>query len=580
MITQTTLSSRPFLDGARFGDVGAYEWIEGIATGAVDPAHPGNARIDGIALAPRNPAGLVEYRTQFVILRPADPARRGRVVYEVNNRGRKLIFPNLCAGAATNTPASMAETGTGFAMRQGWTLAWSGWDAGAPRANGGLALDAPTVPVTRRIREEFVSGTRIGVLDSFRLAHDAAGAEGARLTVRRNTAAPRVDVPFAFADARTVHLLPASTRPEPGSLYELHYRATNPRVLGLGFAATRDFAAWLRTEEHAAFVLGFGISQAGRYLRDHLAQGFNRAEDGSRVFDGVLIHVAGTGRMFLNTLFAQPARTRSHHEDRDFPEIAFPFAAHDLLAGDATDPKVIETNTSTEYWLKGASLLHTDPAGTHDLPEDPRVRGYLLAGTEHAGKAGMPRDRGPCVTPRNPHDPMPAVRALLVALERWVADGVAPPPSRRPRIADGTLVPAAALRFPAIPGAALAPEANPIETVPDWVDPVPQDHGWRPLVPAVDADGNEIAGVRLPDIAAPVATYTGWNRYAAPYPEGEVADRAGMRLPFPATRAERARSGDPRLSLEERATPDRAGMAAALMRDGLLLAEDAAGFGK
>ena len=579
MITHATMTSRPFLDGARFGDVGAYEWIEGIATGAVDPAHPGNAGIDGIALAPRNPAGLVEYRAPFVILRPADPTRRGRVVYEVNNRGRKLTFPNLCAGAATNTPASMAEIGTGFALRQGWTLAWSGWDAGAPRANGGLALDAPSVPVTRRIREEFVSGTRIGVLETFHLAHDAAGPEDAQLTVRRTHAAPRQPVPFAFTDSRTIRLLPDGTRPESGSLYECHYRATNPRVLGLGFAATRDFATWLRAREQATFVLGFGISQAGRYLRDHLAQGFNRAEDGARVFDGVLIHVAGTGRMFLNTLFAQPARTRRHHEDRDFPEIAFPFATPALLAGDATDPKVIETNTSTEYWLKGASLLHTDPSGTHDLPEDPRVRGYLLAGTEHAGKAGMPRDRGPCVAPRNPHDPMPAVRALLVALERWVADGVAPQGSRRPRLADGTLVWAEALGFAAIPGAAPAPEANPIEAVPDWVDPVPQDHGWRPLVPAVDADGNEVAGIRLPDIAAPVATYTGWNRYAAPYPEGEVADRAGMCLPFPATQAERARSLDPRLSLEERGTPDRAGVAAALVRDGLLLAEDAAGFG-
>ncbi len=579
MITHATQSARPFLDGARFSEIGAYEWIEGVATGAVDPSHPANAGIDGLALAPRNAAGRVEYRTPFVILRPADPARRGRVVYEVNNRGRKLILPNLCAGAATNIPATPADIGTGFAMRQGWTLAWSGWDAGAPPANGGLALDAPTVPVTRRIREEFVSGTRIGVLDAFRLAHDAAGPEGARLTVRRSTAAPCVDVPFAFADARTVHLLPEGTRPELGSLYEFHYRATNPRVLGLGFAATRDFAAWLRTEEHASFVLGFGISQAGRYLRDHLAQRFNRAEDGSRVFDGVLIHVAGTGRMFLNTLFAQPARTRSHHEDRDFPEIAFPFATPDLLAGDATDPVVIETNTSTEYWLKGASLLHTDPSGTRDLPEDPRVRGYLLAGTEHAGKAGMPRDRGPCVAPRTPHDPMPAVRALVVALERWVAAGIAPPPSRRPRSADGTLVPAEALRFPAIPGAAPAPTANPILSVPDWVDPVPQDHGWHPLVPAVDADGNEAAGVRLPDIAAPIATYTGWNRYAAPYPEGEVADRAGMCLPFPATRAERAHTGDPRLSLEERPVPNRAAVAAALVRDGLMLAEDAAAFG-
>ncbi len=577
MITDATISARPFLDGARFGEIGAYEWIEGIAEGAVDPADPANARIDGIGLAPRDGAGRVRYRTPFVVLRPADPARRGRVVFEVNNRGRKLIFPNLCAGAANNLPASLAGIGNGFALCRGYTLAWCGWDPTAPRAGGGLALEAPIVPLTRRIREEFVPATRLGPMETFRLAFAAAGPEGAALTVRRTRNDPPVPVAFAFADARTVRLLPEGTPPAPGSIYTLHYRACDPPLSGLGFAATRDFAAWLRRAEAARFVLGFGISQAGRYLRDHLAQGFNRAEDGTRVFDGMLTHVAGTGRMFLNALFAQPGRTRSHHEDRDFPEVAFPFATAALMAGDASDPKVIETNSSTEYWLKGASLLHTDPEGSGDLPADARVRTYLLAGTEHAGKAGMPTDAGPCVAPRNPHDPMAAVRALLVALERWVDAGVPPPESRVPRIADGTLVAAEALGFPPIPGAPRPPAANPMTTVADWVDPVAEAHGWRPLVPAVDADGNEVAGVRLPEIAAPVATYTGWNRYAAPYPEGEVADRAGCRLPFPPTRAERARLGDPRLSLEERPAVDRDAVRAALVAAGVLLEGDLAG---
>ena len=577
MIADATMTARPFLDGARFGDIGAYEWIEGIAEGAVDPADPANAGIDGIGLARRDAAGLVRYRTPFVVLRPADPARRGRVLFEVNNRGRKLIFPNLCAGAANNLPASLADVGNGFALRRGYTLAWCGWDPAAPRAGGGLALAAPVVPLTRRIREEFVPGTRLGPMETFRLTFAAAGPEGAALAVRRTRADPPAPVAFAFADARTVRLLPEGTLPAPGSIYTLHYLASDPPLSGLGFAATRDFAAWLRRAEAARFVLGFGISQAGRYLRDHLAQGFNRAEDGTRVFDGILTHVAGTGRMFLNAPFAQPGRTRSHHEDRDFPEVAFPFATAALMAGDASDPKVIETNSSTEYWLKGASLLHTDPEGRRDLPADARVRTYLLAGTEHAGKAGMPTDPGPCVAPRNPHDPMGAVRALLVALERWVAEGVAPPDSRLPRIADGTLVAAEALRFPAIPGAPRPPAANPMATVADWVDPVPEEHGWRPLVPAVDADGNEVAGVRLPEIAAPEATYTGWNRYAAPYPDGEVADRAGCRLPFPPTRAERVRLGDPRLSLEERPAPDRDAVRRALVAAGVLLEGDLAG---
>ena len=266
----------------------------------------------------------------------------------------------------------------------------SGWDPGAPRANGGLGLDAPVAtdngaPIVRRIREEFISGTRGGPLERFRLSYETASLDPreARLTVRRTQTAPRHEVPaWRFVDARTVQLLPDGTLPELGSIYELRYQATKPRVLGIGFAATRDIISHLRHSaagrdligrpiEHA---LAFGISQAGRYLRDHIAQGFNRDENGARVFDGVFTHVAGIGRVFHNTEFGQPARTRTWHEDHDFPEVQFPFSAATLddpiggssgalLRGDDSDPKLIETNTSTEYWQKGASLLHTDPDG-------------------------------------------------------------------------------------------------------------------------------------------------------------------------------------------------------------------------
>ena len=604
MITGIALRERrPFLDGASFGTAGAYEWVAGVAAGEVDPAHPANAGIAGIGLAPRNARGTVEYRTDFVVLRPAEPARAtGRLLYEVNNRGRKMIFANVCAGAAGNVPVAPGDVGNAFPLRRGLTLAWSGWDPGAPRANGGLGMDAPVAmedgaPVIRRIREEFVSGTRLGVLETFRLAYDAVGPQDARLTVRPTQTAPRQEVPFAFVDARTIRLLPEGTLPDPGAIYEIHYLATNPRVTGLGFAATRDFVSYLRGAGAAlagrpvAHALGFGISQAGRYLRDHIALGFNRDEAGRRVFDGVFTHVAGIGRVFHNALFAQPARTRSWHEDHDFPEVAFPFSASaltdpisgataGLLRGDGSDPLLMETNTSTEYWQKGASLLHTDPAGARDVGLPEGVRGYFLAGTQHAGKAGMPRDRGPCANPRNPHDPMPAVRALLAALEEWVAEGVAPPPSCLPRIDDGTLVPAEALAFPAIPGAAPPPLPNDVVPLADWIDPVPPARAWGALVPQVDADGNELAGLRLPDIAVPAGTYTGWNCYAPPYPDGEIADRDGSFLAFAATRADRERAGDPRLSLEERAgAAERAAAAAALVRERLLLEDDAAAFG-
>jgi hypothetical protein len=603
MITAIEMRDREnFVGGAEFGATGAYTRLNGTAFGELDPAHPGNRGIALLDKAPRNARGRVEYRSDFVILRPTDPVRgNGRILYEVNNRGRIMLFANMCAGAVGNTPKTAAELGNGFPLRLGYSLVWSGWDPGAPKATG-LSLEVPEAsngekPIVRRIREEFVSGTRLGALPAFRLSHEAATWD-ATMTMRRSQTAPREKMPFEFVDNRSVRLLPDGALPEPGSIYELHYDATKPRVLGIGFAATRDLISHLR--RHGDEVLGravthtlaFGISQAGRYLRDHIAQGFNADESGARVFDGVFTHVAGIGRVFHNTPFAQPFRTRTWHEDHDFPEVEFPFSAATLvdpisgtsdalLRGEESDPKLIETNTSTEYWQKGASLLHTDPLGTQDVALPAKVRGYLLAGTQHGGKANMPRDKGPCVNPRNWHDPMPAIRALLVALDEWVVTDRAPPDSRLPHIADGTLVPAEEVVLPPVPGLTRPRAANDVAPLPDWTQPQAPARAWRALVPQVDLDGNERAGIRLPDIAVPRGTFTGWNLYAAPYASGELADRDGTFLAFAETPAARQAAGDPRPSLQERYADAAAYGAAvrdcvaALQRDRLLLAEDA-----
>ncbi|HEY4044595.1 MAG TPA: alpha/beta hydrolase domain-containing protein [Rhodopila sp.] len=596
MITGIEIKNRAGLvGGARFGKAGAYERIDGVASGVLDPRHPGNRGIALLDLAPRNADGLVAYRSDFVLLRPVDAARGcGRLLYEVNNRGRIMLFANLCAGAMGNQPKAVEELGNALPLRMGFSLLWTGWDPGAPKATG-LSLEVPVIEgITRPIREEFVSGTRLGMHEAFKLSFEAVGP--ASVTMRRTQTAVREAVPSEMVDSRTVRpLAPIET----GSIYDVAYRATKPRVLGIGFAATRDVVSWMRHQgadllgrpvEH---TLAFGISQAGRYLRDHIAQGFNADEDGARVFDGVFTHVAGIGRIFFDTPFGQPFRTRTWHEDHDFPEVVFPHSAaamddpltersRGLMPEDETDPVLIETNTSTEYWQKGASLLHTDPLGTRDVDLPANVRAYLLAGTQHGGKAGMPRDSGPCVHPRNWHDPMPAVRALLVALDEWVASGRAPPDSRVPRIDDGTLVPAEAVALPAIPNLARPKAANDAAPLEDWIDPRPAVRAYGTLVPQVDADGNEIAGIRLPDIAVPRGTFTGWNLYKAPYPDGELADRDGSFLAFAATEAERG--GDPRASLAARypgmayADAVRA-VAAALVADRLLLAEDAERYG-
>ena len=600
----------PLADGVAFGEAGAYERVIAVARGEVDPSSPANSGIALIDKAPRNAAGKVEYATSVFILRPSDPTRgNGRILYEVNNRGRKMLFGNIADGPqGVNDPKTLADLGNAFPLRLGYTIVWSGWDPDAPRANMGLALTAPVAtnngqPIVQTVREEWVSGTRVGVLDAFKLSHEAATLEQprARLTVRERADDEPRELPlnqWSFVDARSIRLR-EGTQARPGFLYEFHYEATNPKVQGLGFAATRDVVSWLRHSPEAVkatgrpmtHALAIGFSQAGRYLRNHISEGFNRDEQGRRVFDGIHSHIAGVGRVFFNMPFAQPARTNTQHEDHGFPENEFPFStatlgdpltgrSGSLFRGDGSDPLLIETNTSTEYWQKGASLLHTDPLGTQDvaLPENSRV--YMIAGTQHGGRAGATTDPGPNLNPRNPHNPMPAVRALLVALDAWVVSGTAPPPSRVPTLAAGTLVEAEKTGFPAVPGAAIVRTTNVVAPPGDWVKPAVPDKTYRTLVSKVDADGNEVAGIRLPDIAVPLATYTGWNEYKPPYPAGEIADRDGSCLPLPVDKTAREAAGDPRPSIAERYTSGAdyvarvTAVVSQLMADRLLLAED------
>jgi hypothetical protein len=576
----------PLADGAAFGDVGPYERVIGVAKGEVDPKARSNNKIALIDKAPLNARGRVEYTADFFILRPKDPAKgNGRILYEVNNRGRKMLFGNIADGPqGINDPQKLSDLGNGFPFRRGWTIVWSGWDPDAPRANMGLGLTAPVAtdngaPIVSLVVDEFVSGTRGGLLETFKLSYEMASQDGARLTVRERQADPKHDVAWTAVDAKTIKL--AEGKPKPGFIYEFTYQGTKPKVQGLGFAATRDFVSFLRYDERGraatggpiTHALAIGFSQAGRYLRHHISTGFNRDEQGRKVFDGIHSHIAGVGRLFFNRPFSQPARTNTQHEDHSFPESWFPFSTAtvedpftgskgSLLRGDDSDPKLIETNTSTEYWQKGASLLTTDPLGAGDvtLPDNSRV--YMIAGTQHGGRAGATTDSGPNVNPRNPHNPMPAVRALLVALDDWVVKGTAPPGSRVPSLGEGTLVEPDKTGFPAVPGIAVVKATNRV-ALPS------QSRAYRTLVCKVDPDGNEVAGIRLPDIAVPLAAYTGWNEYKPPYPKGELADRDGSYLAFPAEKiAQRYRSHADYVAKVE-------AVVAELLKERLILQEDA-----
>ncbi len=615
----------PFAEGQGFGEAGSYLRIKGVAKGEVDPAAPENKVIVDLDKAPRNARGMVEYETDFFILRPAEPQQAsGVLVYDVTNRGRKVILGRLDeagGNADINDPKSVQDVGLGFTLGRGYSLVWSGWDLGAPRANNGMTARLPPAlengePMLRRIRDEFHIGTRApGKGDVVRLNYPAVSTDArkARLTVRDRESDSRTEIPadaWEFVDNRSVRLLPRGTNFAPYKIYDIWYQATGSTVMGVGFAATRDLVAFLRYEpadrrgtpnpmiadgaqgsgiEH---TLAFGVSQAGRFLRHFLDLGMNDDGHGRRVFDGVLTHVAGAGKVFANHSFAMPGRTATQHEDRLYPENWFPFGnamtsdpfsgtRGAILKGRPTDPLMIEVNTATEYWQKGASLVHTDPSGRHDAELPLTARAYMIAGTQHGGGPGTDPSPGPCINPRNPHSASPALRALLVALEEWVKTGVAPPPSRVPSIAHGTAVAAEAVAMPKVPGFALAPGANQIAAPVDWVDPPARlDNFYGTRVCAVDADGNEVAGVRLPPIAVPLGTYTGWNVYKAQ--PGELADRDGSLIPFARTKSARETAGDPRPSLEERYGSREAyvarveAAAVALVADRLLLPADAA----
>lgn len=440
LTTLQVLSTEPFADGASFGEAGPYVRVRARAQGELDPQDPANAGVALLDRAPRNARGLVEYDTDVFILRPADPARgNGLLLFEVTNRGSKLLtsYLNDAAEPPTgnlNEPRTLADAGIGFTLRRGDTMAWSGWQPEVTGANGGLAIRVPVatdrgLPIVGRIRHEFQSGTRgTEPVGRIRLPYPVAHTDTARLTVRARADDPPSPQAFGWVDSRTIQLMPFGTAPAPRHIYDLTYEATQPTVNGIGFAATRDVVSHLRTQPGITRTIGLGISLSGRFLHHFLELGMNRDESGRRVFDGVLPHIAGAGKVFANHPFAMPFRTATQHEDRTYPEIWPPYGyagPASLLRGDGSDPLVMESNTSTEYWQKGASLVHTDAAGA-DAPLPPGVRMFLAPGTQHGGHFGTPSSAGNCANPRNPSSAGPMLRAMLANLDAWIANGTAP----------------------------------------------------------------------------------------------------------------------------------------------------------
>jgi hypothetical protein len=581
---------QPVFDGVEFGSAGSYEKVTGRIRGAADPAHRLNGGIVNLDRAPRNGAGLVEYCVDFCLLKPADLRRyNGRIFYDVLNRGNKLALSALNDAPASNDPHTAADAGNGFLMRRGYAILWSAWQGDVAAGEGRMLASLPIAtvdgaPIVAINRDEFIfnhghNPTRAP------LSYPAASMEQTRaqLTARQRERDPRTPLApqaWRYLSDRQIEI----TRPDrfdAGAIYEFIYPARDPIVMGLGMAAIRDTVSFFRNRAaddygnsnplaargvlRIAHAYAFGMSQSGRFLRDWLWQGFNEDLEGRKVFDGVIPSLAGSRKTFTNFAFAQPGRFSCQHEDHLTPGDQFPFiyaSRLDRLSGRTdgivarcresnTCPKIMHIDSSGEYWQGRASLVTADETGRDlELPEEVRV--YSFAGTQHGGRfatAIFPF----CQHPGNPVDMNAVYRALLVALDRWVNAGDPPPPSSYPRSADGTLVSADALEFPAIPGVKYDAMLNEL-CVTDYTLQPPRpstERRYAVMVPAVDADGNETGGVRLPEIAVPLGTHTGWNPRREGFAPGELA-LLGWYLPFAKTAAERRASGDPRRSIEER----------------------------
>ena len=572
------------LGGQSFGPAGAYEKISGTIHFAANPAHPLNQRVTDIGLAQKNADGRVEFSGDFYLLKPVDMSKcNGRLLLDVANRGRKVALGMFNSTPRVPDPSTPVDFGNGFLMRHGYTVAWVGWQADVPRRDGLMALDVPRARgVTGFIRCELRPNARAETLplaDRYHLPHptvDLADPQ-ARVTVREHagTDAVAVEVPrsaWRFSDPGHIEMKGGFT---PGAIYDVVYRSADPPLVGLGLLAVRDTAAWLRWAPAAsgnpcagalerAYL--FGVSQTGRFLRHLLFLGLDEDEQGRMVFDAVIPHIAGARRGEFNLRLGQPSLNA-----QEAVGSLFPFNYDGLLKGlkeRGRVPHILATNTSAEYWRGDASLTHTDIEGRRDAEPPDFVRTYLFAGTQHTPGALPPLAADPNTGSRgvqrfNVVDYGPLIRAALVNLDRWVSEGVEPPASAFPRIADGTSVEAESTApfFRTLPGIRFPDRiVRPLrlDFGPDierGIATYPPEAGapYRTYVSAIDADGNEVAGIRPPELAAPLATYTGWNpRHPDQGAPGDLMSMMGSTLPFPLTRAERERTGDPRPSIEER----------------------------
>ena len=651
MSTSVTLDvsrRRPFADGIAFGEIGAFERLDGVARFTIDPNAPGDVHIVDLDKAPRNADGLVEYSADFSIIKPVEMSKaNGRIFFDYGNRGNMRAIQFFNDAPASNDPIAAAHAGNGYLMRRGYVVANCAWQGDLWPGDGRMTINLPVAtddgtPITGLVRSEFIvaaPGQACMPLSgrASTRSHPTVSldTETARLTRRRYPEDEREEISsdrWSFArieggvgldnQGAEMAIVPSDCHIllpegfETGWIYEIVYTGRDPLVMNLGHAAVRDFVSFLKNGvEDAAGTpnpLGGGMekayawgrSQTGRCIRDMIHQGFNADIEGKRVFDGVLPHVSGGGLMWLNHRFAcGVSAAGQQYEDHENIADRFPFSYAEstdhitgkrdaILKRPESDPLVLHTQTGTEYWQRHGSLVHTDTEG-NDLDQPDTVRVFLWSSSQHfADPNQMTPSRGVCQQNNNIVKTSMFFRGMLDAMDAWATDGTSPPDSRIPKRSDGTLLTAEEWhkQFPSLPGVNRPSGPNGLPAYdfgPDadigFLTKQPPEIGngsYTVLVPAVDADGNDIAGVRAPMVQAPLGTYTGWNLRDRGQGEGYMHEFTGSYVPLPETDSVRRSTADPRRSIVERYGDSggytKAVVAAAkqLVADRLMLEED------
>jgi len=613
----TVTRIEPAFEGKSFGNSGKYIRIEGVATGLLDPADPLNTVIVDLDKAPVDKNGFVEYKVDVVIMKP-ERSGNGSLVYSVTNRSRfmDLYFFNWNQQYRfASNQLAIEDVGDGLVMKEGYTFVWSAWDGSIQPGEGILVADFPVALADGKplegmnLVEFFDTGT--DAVFTAKLSHPVTDQDVTRasLTVRQYEADARKipeDLYFSYENDETLKI----NRPagfDSGAIYEFIYPAIDITrikgsdgklldengIFGTGFAGMRDLVSFLRHDEtqnnpvrEAGIkrALIYGYSQSGRMIKDFIYEGFNEDEKGRTVFEGAMPSASGAARSYINWRFAKPGNYTSQHHWHLQPGDQFPFTygvTHDPITGKSdgilnkcersdTCPKIMHVDTGSEIRDRRASLIVTDPLGQKDLVLPDNVRVYWLASSTHIPfnfrdlsttskrRSGQHGEEVKNLT--SPVDIRPVQRALLVALDKWIADGKRPPESSYGRISDGTLVSMNNIiaDFPQpIPGFTFTANYNAIRQTDyvltdDPLNPYRLGSSYKVLFSAIDETGNEIPGIQLPRVANPIGTYTGWNPRAKGFGENDLSEAFGSWAPLAATREERLKTRDSRLSLSER----------------------------